>query len=308
MLRDLQNMLIKWFFAGCCALLASLPCFGADVGTLTLIDGKARMLRGTAWYNVVEGVRIREGDVVDAPEKAQFQVELTDGGVLSLIGPGALYVVAATPGDAKSRALDEFWVTKGWLKFDTKAPGSRLRIRSGPGTVTVGEGAAVVRIGSDSFEVFVETGAARVADGPGGEIKAGGFTSRTAGKPFVSAERAPAAFIAVLPRDFMDPLPLRAARFATPREPVLEREATYAEVQSWLNGPYRAAFARRFDAKMNDPTFKPAADAVGKAAPDASPVVAKPATAAPVAKVEPAKEEKKEPERTWRWPWEKAGK
>jgi ferric-dicitrate binding protein FerR (iron transport regulator) len=167
-------MPIKWFFAGCCALLASLPCFGADVGTLTLIDGKVRMLRGTAWYNVVEGVRIREGDVVDAPEKSQFQVELTDGGALSLIGPGALYVVAATPGDAKSRPLDEFWVSRGWLKFDTKAPGSRLRIRSGSGTVTVGEGAAVVRIGGDTFEVFVESGAARVADGPGGEIKAGG--------------------------------------------------------------------------------------------------------------------------------------
>ena len=297
-------MLTKLFFAGCCAFLASVPCFGADVGTITLIDGKARMLRGTAWYNVVEGVRIREGDVIDAPEKTQFQVELTDGGALSLIGPGSLYVVAVAPADAKSRALDEFWVTRGWLKFDTKAPGARLRIRSGPGTVTAGEGAAVVRTGGDTFEVFVETGAARVADGPGGEIKAGGFTSRTVGKPFVSAERAPAAFIAVMPRDFMDRLPLRAARFATPREPVLDREATYPEVQSWLNGPYRVAFAKRFESKMGDPGFKAAADAIGKATPDAPAVAAK--VPPPPAKVEPVKEEKKEPERTWRWPWEKA--
>ena len=300
-------MLTKRFFAVCCALLASLPCFGADVGTVTLIDGKIRMLRGTGWYNVVEGVRIREGDVIDSPEKTQFQVELADGGALGLIGPGSLYVVAASPADAKSRALDEFWVSRGWLKFDTKAPGSRLRIRSGSGTVTAGEGAAVVRIGSDTFEVFVETGAARVADGPGGEIKAVGFTSRSAGKPFVSAERPPAAFIAALPRDFMDPLPLRVARFATPREPVLDHESTYPEVQSWLNGPYRVPFARRFESKMGDPGFKAAADATAKATPDAASVVAKPVTPAPAAKVEPVKEEKKEPERTWRWPWEKAG-
>ncbi|MEO8738329.1 MAG: hypothetical protein ABI537_01350 [Casimicrobiaceae bacterium] len=285
--------------------MASLPCFGADVGTLTLIDGKVRMLRGTAWYNVVEGVRVREGDVVDAPEKTQFQIELTDGGALGLIGPGALYVVAASPADAKSRALDEFWVSRGWLKFDTKAPGSRLRIRSGSGTVTAGEGAAVVRIAGDAFEVFVETGAARVADGPGGEIKAVSFTSRSAGKPFVPAERAPAAFIAVMPRDFMDPLPLRAARFTTPREPMLDHEATYPEVQSWLNGPYRVAFAKRFESKLIDPAFKPIADAIGKATPDAPTVAAKPAPVPP-AKVEPPKEEKKEPDRTWRWPWEKA--
>ena len=189
---------------------------------------------------------------------------------------------------------------------DTKAPGARLRIRSGPGTVTAGEGAAVVRTGGDTFEVFVETGAARVADGPGGEVKAVGFTSRTAGKPFVSAERAPAAFIAVMPRDFMDPLPLRAGRFATPREPVLDHEATYPEVQSWLNGPYRVAFAKRFESKMSDPAFKFTADATGKATapPEAPAVAAKPTP--PPAKVEPVKEEKKEPERTWRWPWEKA--
>jgi hypothetical protein len=296
-------MIAKWFFVGCCAFLASTRCFGADVGIITLIDGKPRMLRGTGWFNIVEGVRVREGDVVEAPEKTQFQVEMTEGGALSVIGPGALYVVAVAPGDNKSRALADFWVTRGWLKFDTKAPGARLRIRSGPGAVTAAEGAAVVHIGSDTFEVFVETGSARVADGPAGEIKAVSYTGRTAGRPFVSGERPPATFISALPRDFMDPLPLRAARFAKPREPVLDREATYPEVQSWMNGPYRVAFAKRFEAKMADPAFKAAADAVARTTP--APVAAN-TPPPPAAKAEPAKEEKKEPVRTWRWPWEKA--
>ena len=89
-----------------------MPCFGADVGTVTLLDGKPRLLRGTAWFTLVEGVRIRDSDVIDVPEKAQLQLEMTDGGALSLIGPGALYVRFLTSGDAKQRALAEFWVTQ----------------------------------------------------------------------------------------------------------------------------------------------------------------------------------------------------
>ena len=97
---------------------------------------------------------------------------------------------------------------------------------------------------------------ARVAEGAAGEVKGGGFASRSAGKPFAYAERAPSAFVAALPRDFMDPLPLRAARFATAREPVPDREATYSEVQAWLSGPYRIAFVKRFEPKLADPNFR----------------------------------------------------
>lgn len=289
-----------------------MPCFGADVGTVTLLDGKPRLLRGTAWFTLVEGVRIRDSDVIEVPEKAQLQLEMTDGGVLSLIGPGALYAVSLTSGDAKLRPLAEFWVTKGWLKLDTKLTATRMRTRTGLGSVLTADAAAVVRITGDTLEVFVETGSARVvepgkSDSAGMDIKGGGFVSRAAGKPLVSAERAPSAFVTALPRDFMDALPLRAARFTTPREPVPEREASYADVQSWLTGPYRASFMKRFEPKLADPAFKAAAEANSKATPEWA-TVAKPAPPPPAAaKVDPPKEEKKaEPERTWRWPWEKA--
>ena len=298
-------MKINWLWFACCCFVAAGPCLAADVGTVTLLDGKPRLLRGTAWLSLVEGVRIREGDVVDVPEKAQFQIELTDGGALGLIGPGALYVAAATPGDPRQRASDEFWLTRGWLKFDTKAPGTRLRIRSSPGTITASDGAAVMRIAGDVIEVFVETGSARVAEGASGEVKAGGFASRSAGKPFTYAERAPSTFVAALPRDFMDPLPLRVARFATAREPVPDREATYPEVQAWLTGPYRAAFVKRFEPKLADPSFRAAAEANSKVTPEWT-AVAPPKAPEPPPKEE--KQEKKEPEKTWHWPWERSTK
>jgi hypothetical protein len=303
-----MKMTLRWF--GCFWLVAAMPCLAVDVGTVTLLDGKPRLLRGTAWFTLVEGVRIRDTDVIDVPEKAQVQLEMTDGGALSLIGPGALYSVSMTPGDAKQRPAAEFWIAKGWLKLDTKPAATRLRIRTGLGSVMTADAASVIRLTGDTLDVFVETGSAKVvepgkSDSAGVDIKGGGFASRGAGKALISAERAPAAFVAALPRDFMDALPLRASRFANPREPVAEREATYAEVQSWLSGPYRVSFMKRFEPKLAEPAFKAAAEANSKATPEWV-TVAKPAPLPPP-KVEPPKEEKKtEPERTWRWPWEKA--
>jgi hypothetical protein len=303
-----------WLWFGCSWFLAAVPCVGADVGTVTLLDGKPRLLRGTAWFGLVEGVRIRDADVIDVPEKVQLQLEMIDGGALSVVGPGALYAVSTSPGDAKQRPAAEFWLSKGWLKLDTKPAATRLRVRTGLGSVLTTDAAAVVRLTGDTLDVFVETGNVKVvepgkSDGAGIDVRGGGFASRGAGKAITSAERAPTAFVTALPRDFMDALPLRAARFANPREPVPEREATYAEVQSWLTGPYRVAFMKRFEPKLADPAFKAAAEANSKATPDWV-TVAKPAAPPPPPppKAEPPKEETKtEPQRTWRWPWEKAG-
>jgi hypothetical protein len=309
-------MKTRWLCFGCLWLLAAIPCAAADVGTVTLLDGKPRLLRGTAWFNLVEGVRIRDSDVIDVPEKAQFQLEMIDGGALSLIGPGALYVVSLSPADAKQRPVADFWLSKGWLKFDTKPTATRLRLRSGLGSVLTSDAAAVIRLTGDTLDVFVETGTAKIvvpggAESGGTDVKGGGFATRAAGKPVVASERAPSAFVSALPRDFMDALPLRAARFANAREPVPERDATYPEVQSWLSGPYRVAFMKRFEPKLADPAFKATAEANAKVTPEwaaAKPAPAPAPTPAPAAKVEPPKEEKKaEPERTWRWPWERAG-
>lgn len=55
---------------GCCCLVAATVCLGADVGTVTIVDGKPRLLRGTTWFRLVEGTLVRDADVLEAPEKA----------------------------------------------------------------------------------------------------------------------------------------------------------------------------------------------------------------------------------------------
>jgi len=285
--------------------LIAVPCFGAETATVTLLFGQPKLLRGTTWFNLKEGVRLRDGDVIDLPASGQLQLEFTDTGAVSVIGPGALYIIAASARDAKQAGSAEFQLTRGWLKFDTKPPGPRLRVRTALGTIAASDAAAVVHAG-DGFEAFVETGTAKLSDVgklelTGGEIKAGGFASRSAGKPLSAERRPPAAFVGALPRDFMDPLPVRADRFSARVEPVADHESTFAEAQPWLNGPYRASFLKRFQARLDDPAFRDAMATSGKAPPEWS-------AAAPPPKVEtppPAPAAKVEPERKFRWPWEK---
>jgi hypothetical protein len=297
-----------WFPLACLIFLVAGPCFGADIGMITLVDGKPKVLRGTAWFSLSEGVRIRDGDTLDVPDKGQLQLELSDGGAVSVIGPGALYAASLAPREGKQPAQAELFLTRGWLKLDAKPPGTRMRIRTPLSTATASDATAVLHITSDTVEMFVETGAVKLTeaskpDATGVETKGGGFTSRATGKPAESASRAPLAFVAAMPRDFMDPLPKRASKFASARpDPAPDRDATFAEAQPWLMGPYRAAFMKRFEPKLGDPAFRTAAEANGKVMPEWT-AVAKP-------KVEPAPpppkepEKPKEPERTWHWPWE----
>jgi len=304
-----MNLATLWL--GCFCLVAASVCLGADVGTATIVDGKARLLRGTSWYKLSEGAVIRDTDVVEAPEGAQVQLELADGGAVAMAGPGALYAAAVTPRDAKQAASAEFFLTRGWAKLATKPNESRLRLRSPLGTIAVANAVAVVHVVPEGTEVFVESGSAKCVDpgkaeGAVAETKAGEFCSRAAGKAFSISGRAPSAFVNALPRQFMDPLPTRAAKFKNSTlEPTVDREATLAEIQVWLNGPYRAAFLKRFEPRLADPSFQTAVSGNVKAYPEWN-TAAQPAPAP--AKTEPPKEAPKEPsqpERKWRWPWEK---
>ena len=309
-------MKTSWFGLGCLIFLVAAPCLGADIGIVTLVDGKPKVLRGTAWFLLSEGVRVRDGDTLDVPDKGQLQLELPDGSAVSVIGPGALYAASLTPRDAKQPALAELYLTRGWLKLDTKPPGARVRIRTPLGTVMASDAAAVMHLTGDAIEMFVETGSVKMTeaakpDASGSETKAGGYAGRAAGKPVESAAGAPSAFVATMPRDFMDPLPKRASKFASARaDPAPDRDATFPEAQPWLTGPYRAAFMKRFEPKLADPAFRTAAEANGKVLPEWNAVVAKPKPEPVLPPKEQEKEQEKEkakqrePERTWHWPWE----
>src|SRR5438105_10478935 len=89
-------------------LVAALPAFGADAGVVTIADGAARVLRGTVWYRLAAGAPFQEGDLIDAGEKTQVQVELASGGTVHVVGPAALFAASIPMRNDKVDGTVEF--------------------------------------------------------------------------------------------------------------------------------------------------------------------------------------------------------
>jgi hypothetical protein len=254
--------------------LAAAPAVAADASIVTIADGSARVLRGTVWYKLVAGAPFQEGDVIEAGERTTVQVELATGGTLNLVGPGSLYGAVVPQGGGKDPI--EFGLDRGWLKFAAAAPGAGARLRTPSAVVSVSEAIFVAHQEGRLFELFVETGSAKLSeagrtgrDGPSHDAKAGEYWSRDGDKPFTSERRAPVKFVASMPRHLIEKLASLAAKFKGKKPPLaVDREITLAEADPWLTGPYRRAFARRLGGRLADPTFRKAVEANIAAYPD----------------------------------------
>ena len=244
-------------------LLAAVPVLAADAGIVTIADGAARVLRGTLWYRLAAGAPFQEGDLIDAGEKAQVQLELTGGGTIHIVGPAALFAASIPMRNDKPDGPMEFGLDSGWAKVVSPA-NTAMRMRMPLVLVNAGDATFVARQDGKLFELFVESGAARIADtnrslrdGAVHDAKAGEYWSRDGDKPFVTERRAPPQFVSAMPRHLMDRLVSLTARFAG-KKPTLavDREITLAEADPWLSGPYRRAFARRLSGRLADPAFR----------------------------------------------------
>lgn len=245
----------------CCALAAGAANAAPEVGVVALVEGSARVLRGATWYRLAAGIRVEDGDIVDAQERAQVQVEAAGGTKLNLVGPGALHFVPA-PRTGPLRV----GFPGGWLKAAVKAPGLDLDMAAFDLAAT--DAIVVVHAQAAAAELFVESGGAKlVAAAPrGGEAsvrdaRRGEHWSQAAGAAFAMVPRAPKPFVDAMPRHFVDPLPSLGAKVAG-RRPVLvvDREITYAEAEPWLAGRDRALFERRFASRLRDPAFRKAVE------------------------------------------------
>jgi hypothetical protein len=79
----------------------------------------------------------------------------------------------------------------------------------------------------------------------------------------VSQPRPSPAFVDAMPVAFRDALPEQAAKpLQKPAEAKRVRDATYADLQSWLTIPrdWRTGFIARFRGRLKDPTFFAAMD------------------------------------------------
>ncbi len=300
------------WWPGCCLFLVSALCYGAgaDWGVVTILDGNARVLRGVNWDKLSEGARLQDGDVIDAADRAQVQIEMATGPMVSFVGEAQLFAAAAGSREGKQQAPAEMYLTRGWLKLGVKPGGAALQVRSPAGAIATGDGVAVMHATPDALEAFVERGHVKLiepgraaGEGAAHDLKGGEFGLRASDRPFAAADAAPQPFVAEMPRQFRDPLPTRAQLYLVSRVQLLaDRPISYAEAEPWLTGPYRRTFLKRLQPRLADPEFRSAVMAKIQAYPEWHGALV-PQENPPAAKTEPPPKPPEKAQATWSWPF-----
>lgn len=232
-----------------------------EVGTVTLVkDSPLRVIRGYSVLQGVEGIRLRQGDIVETgpSSTAQAQLELSGGAIVEL-GPSSQAFLFRQSGTA-----GEIVLLSGWLKGETSS--GSYRYSSPLETATTKGGNVLLHASGEVAEIFVERGAATVGSGNSTPMATSSdkvFFTRRAGKPISVAGRPSQEFIHSMPVSFRDVLPSRLSRFASakPPAPKSDHDVSYAEIERWLTSTWGNGLAGRFRPRLQDRAFRQAIEA-----------------------------------------------
>lgn len=239
-----------------------------DVGAVTFLEGSLRIIRGTTALQAAEGMRLRQGDIIESSDEGFTQLEFVGGAIVALGPLSRMFVFRdGVEGKSGSNATEaELVLLSGWLKGQSGPHAGSYRYESPMLAATTGNGIVVFHSNESGCEVFVESGSAAIGEvSPDGIVgqptagNAGQFFSRRRGKTLVNSSRPSAPFVEAMPRSFRDALPSRLAHFGgKPVEPKAQHQVSYVEIQSWLTMPsaWRRGFVDRFKPRLKDPEFR----------------------------------------------------
>lgn len=230
--------------------------------TVTLLEGPTTLVRGVTRYALAEGVRLQPGDILEVSDKGLAETEFTEGVALAM-GPKTRALALSLPHGKP--APGDFYVPQGELKLANAKQAARLRVLTPFFTLQPVDGTFVLVVGATEGAVFVESGEARLASRHSKgtapmRLKSGDFYTGDGNRGAVAA-RPSAAFIAALPKAFLDPLPSRIARYKDRQtQPRSLEPVKYAEVETWLKAPpeIRRPMPARFHSRAADPAFRAA--------------------------------------------------
>jgi hypothetical protein len=264
----------RFFVLSMLLVLAQIFAHAQEIGTVTLLkDSPLHVIRGYSMYQGTEGMKLRQGDILEtgpAPT-AQAQFEFSGGAVIELGPSSQLYILS------QSGAAADLVLLSGWLKGETTV--GSYRYSSPLASATTKGGNVVLHAAGDNADIFVERGNASISGGSGTAIPSATekiFFTHKAGKPLASAERPSRDFISGMPVCFRDMLPARLSAFAGKKPPIpkSDHDVTYTEIERWLTTPpWRKGFVVRFKPRLQDSAFRKAiADHIG-ALPDWEPAL-----------------------------------
>jgi hypothetical protein len=261
-------------------LVLTLPATAQEIGTMTLVEGPLRLIRGATVLQGAEGVRLHAGDILENSDKGFVQLEFIGGGIVALGGSTRVLLFSHAAGRSGTA---ELVLLSGWLKGETGSNAGTYRYDSPLLAATTQNGSLLLHSATEAAEIFVESGSARVGEvSPAGIwrdpqlVKAGQFSSRLAGKNVTISSRPSSQFVDSMPHQFRDTLSALLPRFtAKPPQPKRDHEVTYSEIQPWLTMPqaWRRGFVKRFQVRLDDPAFRKALEAHLKDYPEWDPLI-----------------------------------
>lgn len=252
-----------------CAALAAR----AQEAVATIVDGPATLVRELGRHRLVEGVRLRAGDLVETGADTRvLRLELADGGHANL-GPSTRLMVGPPRAMDRRRPPAPLYLLQGWLKSDRPVASPLLH-------VTAAAGPLVLQVADDGVQAFSESGGAtladRRADGAPVTLTGGQLFARPANGPRTLQPRPSPAFLERLPRAFLDTLPALASRFEgrSVAAPPLAAPR-YEDLQPWLQAEpaLRRALLPRWTPLARQPEFRRALQDALPAHPEWEPVL-----------------------------------
>lgn len=234
----------------------------AELGVVTIAEGKVSLTRGTSVFSAQPGVRIEAGDMVAAGDRSYLQIEGEARPIIAIASQTRMLF----PGDPKEEAI--VLLDQGWLKMTLAKSSKPVTIDAGGRSYSPTPGAAVVLSAADPVEAFVESGTLTVrmhgATGTEMRASAGQYAVARGSEPLRTSDRPTQAFLAALPTQFRDRSPELLAHFRDKRvAPKYEREVSFAEVDQWLNADpaSRRELLRRFRPRLKNAEFRRDAEA-----------------------------------------------
>ena len=214
-------------------LLAPPPAWAQSASIVGIVEGGATLIRQITRYTLAEGVALNEQDIIETAPGAFVQIELPAG---VLVGVGESTRLMLRPRVGKGLTPQPLYLLQGWLKTSS---GGAFSYASPAFEIATQAATIVVYTTGTQYEVFLESGAAKLTPRDGGrtvaQLASGEFAQRREGAAPTVARRAEPEFLAKVPRQFRDRLPARGEQFAKRNvQPKALGEIAYTDVAAWL--------------------------------------------------------------------------